>query len=310
MRRIRWSNTVLTDDQGAVTHIIGTGIDVTHERDLENQLETSQRLEMLGQLAAGTAHDLNNMLAVAQGYLEFLGETEGLPPDAGARIDSIDSSLRRARALVANLSPTNHSGRPGSVVSGHALVRSLARLLGDVLGSGIVLQIDVGALDDRLRIDPTRFEQVLLNLVVNARDAVGGAGHVTVATRTARGPAGPDGFLLTVVDDGPGMNEHTLARALEPFFTTKPSGGGLGLATSAMVVEAAGGVITAESDGATAPPSRCGCRPPPVPRARRDRSPSEAPGERASAAGPDRRRRAGGPSPAGRGPRAQWLRCG
>ena len=306
LRRIRWSNTALTDDDGTVTHVIGTGIDVTHERALETQLENSQRLELLGQLAAGVAHDLNNMLTVTQGQLEFLGETEELPSSVLPRLEAMASALRRANALVANLSTTgSRSVTHGGTIHAHEVITSLVRLMEDSLGRDIDLQLDLAALDDNVAIDDTRFEQVLLNLIVNARDALGGSGHVTVAARTARMPdgSGAGGFLLTVTDDGPGMDASTLERAFEPFFTTKPAGGGLGLATSAMVVDAAGGSIWADSDGSSGttmsvwlPQSADGQHAPEV--RRRGRADANAP----STADPGRRRRAGRPGGAGRGP--------
>ena len=252
VRWIRWSNVALTDDHGKVSHVIGTGIDVTHERELETRLEASQRLEMLGQLAAGVAHDLNNMLAVTQGQLEFLEDTEDLPSSALPRLGAMASALRRANALVANLAtPGSRSASAGGVIRAHKVIASLARLMEDSLGRDIELHLDLAALDDAVWIDPTRFEQVLLNLIVNARDALEGSGRVTVASRTSRGPDAPDGFLLTVTDNGRGMDGPTLDRAFEPFFTTKTAGGGLGLATSAMVVEAVGGLMSADSDGSS-----------------------------------------------------------
>jgi PAS domain S-box-containing protein len=247
--RIRWSNTVLTDDAGEVTHLIGTGLDVTHEYELERQMVVTTRLEALGQLAGAVAHDFNNLLSIMQGHLELLGDTDGLPGPAADRVDKIGAALARGKALVANLTALGRHERAGepAVALNEATV-ALDRMLADMLGPQITLGLDLAAEPDRVPVDATGIEQVLLNLVLNACDAMPDGGRVTIATRSAAADDTP-GVLLTVTDTGVGMDRATRERIFDPFFTTKGpgSGTGLGLASTRMIVEAVGGSVTAES---------------------------------------------------------------
>lgn len=295
--RIKWSNSVLVDEQGNVTQVIGTGIDVTQERALEAQVMAAQRLEALGQLASGVAHDFNNVLSIMRGHLELLADEEGLPGRANERIDAIGGALRRATALVSNLTTINQRAAGGpQVIHVNDATESLGRLLDDVLGADVVLELRLHAGHDLVVIDPTRFEQVLLNLVVNACDAMDGHGLVTVATASVTERRGRPELLLTVTDSGRGMDAATQARAFDAFFTTKDTGSGLGLATTRLIVESVGGTIDVDSQpdaGATfsvrfpVAPAADESTPGPIP-------PSPAPGlettsELASEAGSPRR---------------------
>ena len=255
-RRIAWSNSVLLDDAGEVTHIVRIGMDVTHERELEQQLLATQRVETLGQLASGIAHDFNNLLSIIRGHVELVSDLDGMPPDARRRLEAIDSAVRRGSALTANLTRLDRSAPEVlEVLHVNEATESLSRLLVDVLGVDVVLELNLAAADDRVHIDSTGFEQVLLNLVLNACDAMAGHGVVTIATQSAADAYGRPGVLMTVADTGAGMDAPTLARVFEPFFTTKAqsAGSGLGLATARLIVDSAGGAITADStpgDGA------------------------------------------------------------
>ncbi len=249
-RHIRWSNTAVLAESGELTHVIGTGIDVTHELELEQQIVSAQRLEMLGQLTGGIAHDFNNALAIMHGHLELLYETEGLPPAARSRVASIGAALKRAEGVVANLTTLS---RPvpdrSAVIALNQTTESLGELMSEVLGHDVVLELELRASRNRVVIDPTRFEQVLLNLVLNVCDAMSGHGRVTITSTSTASSEGTPGVLLTVADTGKGMDSATLARAFEPFFTTKHPGAGtgVGLATAKLIVESAGGAIWAES---------------------------------------------------------------
>jgi hypothetical protein len=146
-----------------------------------------------------------------------------------------------------------HGSRPvddlPAVISVGEAVTSLARLLGDSLGPELRLEVDLRASDDLVRIDPIRFEQVLLNLILNARDAVGPRGTVTVATEATSCDHDAPGVFMTVTDTGQGMDADTLARSFDPFFTTKgaTTGSGLGLPTVKRIVESASGPVSARS---------------------------------------------------------------
>lgn len=247
-RRMRWTYAALHDESGEVLHVIGTGVDVTRERQLERQMVAAERLELLGQLAGGIAHDLNNVLAIIAGHVELLGDTDGLPGTARARVDSISAALRRAVGLVENLTTAKiEESAPPALLSVNAAVDSLAQLLAGVLGPTIELDLDLGASTDLVAIDPTRLEQVLLNLVLNARDAMPGGGRVTVSTRSDAAAAGPATLHLAVSDTGEGMDDEALAHAFEPFFTTKESGTGIGLATAELIIRSASGTMEATS---------------------------------------------------------------
>ncbi|MGZ4681003.1 MAG: PAS domain S-box protein [Acidimicrobiales bacterium] len=251
-RRIRWSNSLLLDESGEVTQVIGTGIDITHERDLEQQIIAAQRLEALGQLSGAIAHDFNNLLSIMQGHLELLMDLEGLPPGARDRTDSIATALKRGQALIANLTAiVRHEPQSSPVIRLNEATTALGRLLSDIVGPDISLLLELEASPDLVRIDPTQLEQVLLNLVLNACAAISDSGVVIIATRSGAGRDGATpGVHLTITDTGSGMEPATRGRAFEPFFTTKGphAGTGLGLTSTKLIVEAAGGVVSAESE--------------------------------------------------------------
>jgi len=249
-RLISWSHTVLVDDRQQVTHIVSTGTDVTHQRELEEQLATAQHLETLGQLASGIAHDFNNVLSIMRGHLELLADTEDLPAPARARVDALDAVVGRAVGIMANLTTLNRNEpEHAQVISLNEATQALARLLVDVIGPDIALGLSLDATDDRVSIDPIRFDQALINLVLNACDAVDGRGLVRIRTTTTSNGDRVPGVRVAVTDTGTGMDDATLSRAFEPFFTTKAPGvgSGLGLATTRRIIEAAGGSVSASS---------------------------------------------------------------
>ncbi len=226
-------------------------------RQLERQLQESQKLEALGRLAGGVAHDFNNVLTAVLGSTELLLlET---PPDAATReeLAIIREAATRAQDLIRQL--LAFSARQvltPAVVDLGALVKHVGKMLRRLIGEDIALTLerapDLGA----IRVDTGQIEQVLVNLAVNARDAMPEGGRLTLATSNVdlrEGDAGdlPAGryVLLHVSDTGVGMDHATLARVFEPFFTTKAhgKGTGLGLATVYGIVRQSGGHITADS---------------------------------------------------------------
>jgi len=222
-----------------------------------------QKLEALGRLAAGVAHDFNNLLSVISGYCDRL--TLRLPEGADkASVREISAAADRGAALVRQLLAFS---RPQPVelrrVDLNGVVHALAPMLRRVVGEDVDLEI---ALDRRplpVDVDTARIDQVLVNLVVNARDAMPGGGRVTITTALVDGDdLAPTGFerrpeaMVAVTDTGVGMDAETQARVFEPFFTTKGAGqgSGLGLATARALVAEAGGALTVASapgDGAT-----------------------------------------------------------
>lgn len=229
--------------------LVATNASLEHEMEertaLERQLVQSQKMEAVGRLAGGVAHDFNNLLTVIMGHSELIAlEAEG---DTGVQEDigEVLDAAERAKALTSQLLAFSRLGgeeerptRLDEVVSG------LAKMLPRLVGERVTVEVDVAPTQPVL-IDPNRFEQVVLNLVVNARDAMPDGGCV----RLRIAPEGADQVRFSVTDEGHGMDEVTKARIFEPFFTTKPSGQGTGLGLSTVfgIVEHAGGTVEVDS---------------------------------------------------------------
>ncbi len=237
---------------GTVVAVEGILRDVTErvsaeqERQrLEHQLRQNERLESLGHLAGGVAHDFNNLLAVILGYCGMVAEA--LPGDdpAQADVDGIRKAAERGAALTRQLLIFSRL-EPSRLetVDLNAVVGETHDLLKRTLGEDISVVTRLAADLHAVRADRSKMEQVLLNLVVNARAAMPGGGVLGIETRNDG-----DAVLLAVADDGHGMEPDVVRRAFEPFFTTRPKGQGtgLGLATAYGAVTDAGGSIDIES---------------------------------------------------------------
>ena len=255
--------TVERDASGRAHRIRGTMQDVTAQRDLEARLDEAQRLEVLGQLAGGIAHDFNNLLTAIRGYAELVAEQLD---DADARsqadIAQILQTSDRAAGLVRQLLAfarrqvlTPEVLDPDAAIDG--LVPMLRRLLGEHIEIATVLRCGSA----RIKVDPGQLERVIVNLAVNARDAMPDGGPLTIETRVVEldGPYADDHIgdvipgphvLLTVTDSGHGMDPDMRARIFEPFFTTKEpgKGTGMGLATVFGIVRQSGGSIHVYSE--------------------------------------------------------------
>ncbi len=234
--------------------------DVTRQRQLEAQLQQAQRLESVGRLAGGVAHDFNNMLSVILGEAAILAADlpAGHPGHEGVR--EITRAGERSRDLTRQLLAFSRkqaiSPRP---VDLDTLVGATLPALVRLIGEDVALHFEPARDLRPVLLDPSQFDQVLVNLVVNARDAMPAGGrlvlrtaNVTLAPGPGQGPEGlPPGAYaqLTVSDDGVGMDEETLSHLFEPFFTTKAAGKGtgLGLATSYGIVQQNGGAIQVRS---------------------------------------------------------------
>jgi PAS domain S-box-containing protein len=246
-RLISWANRVVFVD-GEPRGSIHFGIDVTDRRRLEEELRQSQKMEAVGRLAGGVAHDFNNLLTAISGYGELaLAKLEDSP--AREHVFEMKRAGERAADLTRQLLAfSRRQVLQSEVVDLNAIVADLERLLGRLLGAQIELSTK---LDPRLgstRADPGQLEQVVMNLALNARDAMPGGGRLTIATRNER-LGGEDYVALEVSDTGQGMDAETLEQAFEPFFTTKPAGEGtgLGLATVYGIVKQSGGDVIGTS---------------------------------------------------------------
>jgi two-component system cell cycle sensor histidine kinase/response regulator CckA len=219
--------------------------DVTERSRLEQELGHAQKMEAVGRLAGGIAHDFNNLLTAIIGYSDLL---LGKQDEAGARkaAEEIKYASERAASLTSQLlSYSRKQILQPKVVDLNTVVQGMAGLLRPLLGARIELTIYTAAKPTLVRVDPGRIEQVVANLVINARDAMPTGGRIELET----GLEADGHVLLRVRDSGQGMDETTLERAFEPFFTTKPlgEGTGLGLSTVLGIVEQSGGRVAVDS---------------------------------------------------------------
>jgi PAS domain S-box-containing protein len=246
----------------AVRGVVINARDVTEERRLDAQLQQAQKMEAVGRLAGGVAHDFNNILTAIQGNVVLLREQLRGDPETLTELEEIAQGTERAARLTGQLLAFSRRQvvRP-RVVDLNRVVEGMRRMLRRLIGETIVLVTRPDAEAATIRADPGQLDQVVLNLVVNARDAVGSSGRIEVTTgtvevdeeqaRTADFQLEPGRYvLLTVRDDGPGMDESTLSRLFEPFYTTKPAGRGTGLGLSTVygAVRQAGGFVGVESE--------------------------------------------------------------
>lgn len=228
--------------------------DVTAQRQRDARLQQTERLEMLGQLTAGVAHDFNNLLAAVGGFAQ-LGQAEATSERVADYFDRIVAASDTAAALTGQLLAFGRQQvlTPAAVDLNEA-VCTISSLLRQLLPAGVTLQLDLAPQPVPVFVDPSQLEQVVLNLVVNGRDAIEESGSVTVSTSSAV-PAGvvvdvtqPCGWLQ-VTDTGAGIPDDVRAQIFDPFFTTKAvgTGTGLGLATIYGIVSQSGGAISVAS---------------------------------------------------------------
>jgi two-component system, cell cycle sensor histidine kinase and response regulator CckA len=234
--------------RGGEFHVIHTR-DVTRQTQIERQL--GEALEAVGQLVGGVAHDFNNLLTGIMLYCDLLiGELEkGSRPQR--HVQEMRLAGEHGAALVQQLLAV---ARPGAeeprVFTLNDVVTGIEDLMTRLIGENIVLTTSLAAELGTVRVDPSQVQQILLNLVLNARDAMPDGGQITVITRNCTDALDNSWVELSVTDSGGGMDAETLERAFEPFFTTKKPGrgSGLGLATARRLARQQGGTIVAESE--------------------------------------------------------------
>jgi len=226
--------------------------DITERKTLEEQLRHSQKMEAVGTLAGGVAHDFNNYLMVIAGYTELLGEQLPATHPAHASVEAIAEAYQRCAHLTQQLLTLSRkrSAKPATVDL-TALVMDTAPLLRSVLGERIQLRLLLDPEGMVIHADPLQVEQALMNLVVNARDAMPQGGELTVLVQPRADRSGARGLVrLSVADAGCGIPHDLRSRVFEPFFTTKEvgQGTGLGLSTVYAIVRDSGAHIDFESE--------------------------------------------------------------
>jgi two-component system cell cycle sensor histidine kinase/response regulator CckA len=251
----------LRDAQGAVVGIIGISRDITERRALEEQLRQSQKMDAVGRLAGGVAHDFNNLLTVINGYSEELLGDPTLGADHRTSVQSVHEAGQKAATLTRQLlSFSRQAMLQPRVVDVNAHVSRTAGLLRRLIGEDVHFTTVLDQHCHPVRVDPGQLDQVLMNLAVNARDAMPQGGTLTLETRNVELTAEycglhidckPGDYVqLTMSDSGVGMTPEVLANIFEPFFTTKAlgEGTGLGLAMVFGIVQQSGGAVHAYSE--------------------------------------------------------------
>ncbi len=249
------------DEQGELVEIHGFLIDDTERRKAEEQLRQAQKIEAIGQLAGGVAHDFNNLLGVIIGYSDLLRKDLGHAHPGQARLEQIRKAADRAAGLTRQLLAFSRKQvLEPQVLDLNAVVSDVEKMLRRLIGEHIQLVSELGQDLGRAKVDPGQLEQVIVNLAVNARDAMPGGGRLIIETdnvdlddsyaRTHPGARPGPQVMLAVSDTGRGMDAETLSHVFEPFFTTKEpgKGTGLGLATVYGIVKQSGGFIAVYSE--------------------------------------------------------------
>ena len=256
---------IVRNEKGAAVRWIGSLMDVTARKHLQDQLVRSQKMEAFGQLAGGVAHDFNNFLTTILGYSDLLLNELGMKGAIANHISEIRNAAGRASVLTAQLLAFSrkHPLAP-CVLEVNSLIGNLERSLLRLLGEDISVECHFhrGKDGTHTKVDPGQLTQILLNLVVNAREAMPKGGRLTLETNpvtiqppeehdlgSEELPPG-DYVCISVADTGTGMSDEVKQHLFEPFFTTKDQGrgSGLGLATSYGIVRQSGGHICVESE--------------------------------------------------------------
>ena len=260
IRHLYGRSEVELDATGQPARLVGVIQDVTERKQLEEQLQQAQKMEGIGRLAGGIAHDFNNILTMIMGHTELAQSMTDIDDPRYEDIEAIRTAGKRAAKLTQQLLAFSRKQIIApKVVNPNRMLLTIDAMLRRVIGEDIEL-VTIPAEDlGHIRVDPSQLEQVLMNLAVNARDAMPHGGQLRLETSNARLDADyvvdhpyvtPGDYIrVSVTDSGCGMDSQTLSRVFEPFFTTKEpgKGTGLGLATCYGIVKQSGGHITVDS---------------------------------------------------------------
>lgn len=250
IRHLRFRGTIV-EAAGCPLELRGTMLDITDQVRMREDLVRSQKMEAIGRLAAGIAHDFNNLLTVVVGNLALLADRVGDSEELSDSLQALDSAANLTSRLLA-------FGRKAQLAPKHVdlneLVRTTSNLLRRLVGDHVLLHLDLAPGLPEVYVDEVGIERILVNLVVNARDAMPGGGTVTISTVDRRNDSVPH-VAFSVADEGPGILPTELPHIFEPFYSTRKSSHatGLGLATVLGTAEQHGGTVevgTTEGGGA------------------------------------------------------------
>jgi two-component system cell cycle sensor histidine kinase/response regulator CckA len=258
---IRCDAHVVRDREGNLEFLEGFIEDISERRAMEMQLRQGQKMEAIGRLAGGIAHDFNNLLGVIIGYGDFLSEQIGAGSPLCNAVEQIKKAGDRASALTRQLLAfSRQQVLETKVLNLNTIVADMVKMLPPLLGEDIQLRTAFAPALGLVKADQGQIEQVIMNLAVNARDAMPGGGRLTIETRNSHldeefvlrhRPTIPGEYVMLIVSDtGSGMDAQTQAHIFEPFFTTKEQGRGtgLGLATVYGFVKQSGGYVWVQSE--------------------------------------------------------------
>ena len=265
---IEWYDKTLKDAEGNIVGLLVIGQDITERkraeealREIEEQLRQAQKLESIGRLAGGVAHDFNNLLTTIIGYSELISMEKDLNDTTREGVQEIKNSAESAAALTQQLLAFSRKQvlQP-QVIDLNRLITKLDKMLMRLIGEDIDLTTKLDSNLGKIKADPGQVEQVIMNLVVNARDAMPDGGTLIIETQglyldesfhQQHPEVTPGNYVLLAVSDaGQGMDEETQAQVFEPFFTTKEAGKGTGLGLSTVygIVKQSGGFIWVYSE--------------------------------------------------------------
>jgi PAS domain S-box-containing protein len=258
---VRCSGRPVLNEAGALAYIEVFAEDITERRVLEKQLRMAQKMEAIGRLSGGIAHDFNNLLGVIIGYSQVMKRSLGPSHSSYEHAEEIEKASQRAVSLTRQLLAfSRQQVLEPAILSLNALVTDMEKMLPRLLGEDVKVDLNLDPALGQVKADQGQLEQVLMNLAVNARDAMPDGGKLTVRTAnedldlayTRQHPGSKPGryVVLAVTDTGTGMDPETQAHIFEPFFTTKErdKGTGLGLSTVYGVVKQSGGYIAVDSE--------------------------------------------------------------
>jgi PAS domain S-box-containing protein len=261
--QIIWVSDTAVVVPGSDNHPLMEGIivDITERKALENQLQQARRMEAVGRLAGGIAHDFNNLLTIIKGYVEMATNRRGAPAELRRDLQHIGDASERAGTLVRQLLAFSRKQvlKP-KILDLNSIVLNLDKLLRRLLAETVEMKTITGKDVGAVKADPSQIEQVIMNLVVNARDAMPKGGRILIETSNVElddtytqdhATVRPGRYvMLAVTDTGVGMTNDTVAHIFEPFYTTKESGSGTGLGLSTVygIVKQSGGYIWVYSE--------------------------------------------------------------